>query len=935
METYRTFAASEPLPDRELAAARVVGQDELLDYLREPLTSALIDTVANHEDALRSVYQPAITHASTMVGLQDGDLGQVTSAILDRLRTNLGQQSATITSVLSQLPADARDLVLTSTNSDGSIVTPGGIAVSPAELESGRITHVYDAPRPPLANVYEPGQVNSYVPPPIGVPVSTPTVVPGSTVTVPTGSSSTGTPTSVTVSVDPCCPPPPCPEDTIRRAPPTVVGAPVEIPPAPVFGPPRGVVAPPGKWDTADKRLCQTVDSYVRAFAAVGGEVRQIIFAGLNMGADLSGFLARLRDVNVIGVVFGFVSEPAKVLQKVFQEVGKMVMDYGALFAGPNADALVGLYFTKGWIKVLNNAQLGINFIVTAQINLDVVPQQTLAIVDYLINYLHPVRVPEIGNIENLYLANEITYDEAVCLAKLQNTQEKEFARGARARRTSLSPDLEIKFWQQWREPGNVLAERLRRYGMIDSADQQRLIDLATLLPPPSDAIRFSNRDVFDPQKLGRNEMQAEFNQQVGLREMFDAIGLEKKEILTRDGRRLELDLPFLYYMASYEECSPTQVYEMLHRLRPNRVNRYPLPKPGGGNVFPAPVDINIVRSLLKEKDYNPIWRDRLAAISFRPIGNTDIKNMYRNAVFGPVRGVKGFDRTNPDEPKPLGQAEQELVERYLDFGYAPNDAAAKALLTATQVDASIGRAARNKAMSRICSAYKVGGFTYEQALQQLINAGLERADAIEFLGGCDLDMRIGDLKLAVGGVRKQFVAATISEQQARNLLRGYGVAAERIDTLLSTWRLYMTQTRRELSAQQIGQFWEEGIINLADARARLANLGFDPTAANMILNHVRLGALAKSEKERDRVLKAQEAEQRRLAAQRKQEAKEQAAAQDKRMTRFLAGRSEKNLKQWLAERVITEQEVRETFTARGWNPADIDRWLTTNRPKE
>lgn len=935
METYRTFAAQEPLPDKELAAARVVGQEELLDYLRQPIASALIDTVSNHEDALRSVYQPLVTNASAIVGFQQGDLDQVTGAIIDRLRTNLSQQGATLTSVLSQLPGDARNLVLTSNTGDGSIVTPGGMALSPAELASGTITHVYDPVRPPLANVYTPPTTPS-VPPNVtsGVPTTTPIYVPTPatppTVTATTTSGS-GCPAPV-VNVTVNCPP---------DSPPT---APTPTPPEPVdpTAAVRGafVARPPAvpalsKWDTADPKLCASVDVYLRAFAAVGGEVRNIIFAGLNMGADISGVFARLRDINIIGPVFGFLAEPAKILQQVFQSVGKMVMDYGALFAGPRADTLIGLYFTKGWIQTLNNAELGLNFIVTAKLTINVVPEQTLKIIDYLIKYLHPVEVPAIGEIEQLYLSTEIPYAEAVCLAAMQDRQEKEFARGARARRTKLSPDLEVKHWLQWRTDGNELAKRLSSYGMLFSEEQQRLIDLNYLLPPPSDAIRFSNRDVFDPNKLGLAEMRAEYNQQVGLQDLFSAIGLEKKTIKNQRGQQIELDLPFWYYIAAYEECSPTQVYEMFHRLRPNRLNRYGLANANGQVTFPKAVTLETVRSLLKEKDYNPIWRDRLAAIAFRPIGNTDIKNMYRNEVFGPLRGRKGFDLTDPDKPKPIGVAELEMRERYLDFGYNETDANSKALLTATQVESVAGRAARNKPMSRICSAYKIGGFTQEQAIAQLQGVGLSLNEAREFIGGCDLDMRIADLKYAVGGVKKQWLAGTISEAQARNLLRGYGVAQERIDKHLSTWQLYRTQVRRELSAQQIVQYWDEQIINLADARARLVNLGYDPTAANMMINHARLGALARSNKERDRVLKAQEAEARRLAAQRKAEIKEQETAQAKRMTRFLALQSEKNLKEWLKAGSISEVEIRETFTARGHKPADIERWLSTNRPKE
>lgn len=934
METFRTFAQSEPTPDAALASVRVNGQDELLDMLREPIVTALVDTVAGNEDALRSVYRPLVTRATALVGFQEGELNNVVDAILDRVRTSIGQQSAALSSVLGTLPADARQLVLTSEPMEASEPRIGDVALSPAERNQGTITHNYETVSPPLANLYPAGGSTQFVPtiPPTIPP--TVTAMPGSSVTVPPTSGSTATGSGVTVNVSACCPVPACPtvppdDAPTPRAGPLLAGAPVDVAPKPIE-----VFAPPLIWDTADKRLCATADQFVDAFARAGADVRNFIFTGLNMGADLMELVGRLRDINVIGPLFANISGPALVLRNVFQQMGRILMDYSLMFAGPRGDALVGLYFTRGLLLSLNNAKLGFNFVVTADVNLDVVPVQTLKLIDYLINYLHPVDVPHVPDIDQLYLSDVIDDVEAVCMSRMHGRQRSETLRQLKMRRTRLTPDIEVKHWLQQRTPRADLDKLLRTYGMTDAAERDRLVEMNVALPPPSDAIRFSNRDIFDPNKLGRKEMELEFQQQAGLREMFDAIGLEKKTIRTKDGKRLELDLPLMYYMASYEECSPTQVYEMLHRLRPNRVHLYPLARAGGGVDVPEAVSIETVRSLLKEKDYNPIWRNRLAAISFRAIGNTDIKNMYKRGVFGPVQGVRGFDRTDPAKPKPVGAAEIELRERYLDFGYSDNDAAAKAALTATEIDNALSLKGRTKAQNRICAGYKAGGFTYDQALTQLVNVGMDRKAAVEFLGGCDLDMRLTDLRLATNGVKKQWIAGTISEQQARSLLRGYGVSQERIDTNLNTWALYRTQTRRELTAQQIGSYWESGIINLADARARLVNLGYDVTAANMILNHVRMGQLAKSEKERDRLIKAREAEARRLEARSRADAKELKVAEEKRMVRFLALQSEKNFAAWLKAGQITEGEIRAAMTAKGANPEDIERWINTNRPK-
>ncbi len=934
METFRTMGDELPVADPELVSARVDGQQQLLDYVRQPIAGVAVLNTDAQEQMLSSVYKPMVATAKEWTNRQQEGLSVVTGVLRNDLGTQVATNGANLYGVVAALPADERERLLrvdpyTATGEPGDTATTN----TPTE-PSYTTTFGYDAPGPtvtyPSAGTIEPFTTigpTSTTPTPIPSPGPTPVPTPGPT--PPTTSTSGGCPEPcVTVNVN--CPTPPKPEpekeEPAKRDGGLVAGA---------FAA-HGVARPRkvGVWDTAAPGLCRTADEYVTAFGRIGREVRTTMNDALTVGADIFAFAQKLKPLGLLGIGFDAAVPILKTMESVLREMVKMTTEWGDMFGGVNGDALVGLYFCRGFVLSLNNAKLGINLVMTAEINIDLVPSQTLKILDYLISYLHPVDVPALGMVDTLYLNDEITFDEAVCLSKLNGRQRNETDRQIRTQRQKLTPDLEVRYWQRRRTVPGDLMDRLRQYGMLDPDDMKKLIEMAALLPPPSDAIRFALRDVFDPQKLGLAEMKAEFQQQVGLVEMMAASGIEKTEITTAAGKKMELDLPLLYFISSYEECSPTQVYKMLHRLRPNRVNRYPLPKPGGGVVLPAPVDISTVRSLLKEKDYNPIWRDRLAAISFRPIGNTDIKGMYRRGVFGPVRGVKGFDRTDPAKPKPVAPTEIELRERYLDFGYAEEDANAKALLTATQFDEADGAKKRNKAMARICKAYKVGGFSYDQALAQLQNADVERREAIDFLGGCDLDMRINDLSLAVAGVKKQYVNAVVSEQQARDLLRGYGVAQARIDTHITTWNLYRTNKQRELTAQQVMQFWEEGIVPLADARARLVNLGYDATAANMMLNHVRVGQAAKGQKEATRVARLRETEQRRLMSAAQKEQKEREQAQTRRMTRFLALQTEKNLAAWWKAGEITRGEVEAVLTAKGHNPEDIGRWVRTNDPE-
>ncbi len=949
METYKTFPQSNPVPDANLASARVDGQAEMLDAIRAPLVVDVLNRIDTQEAQLRNVYKPLINAAKAAVSRQQTDLDEVSDALQAALNSRVGQQAGMLASVMGSLPPDERVSALGPTLPPGTTPStdpnfpnppywnvpgePHPIMLPSGPTPSGFTTFTYEPPKvpplyprepvppepvPPVPPV-PPGPVPPVPPRPPGpTPVPVPPSVPGRTPTVITSTrTGDGCPAPV-VNVTVNCPtdePPTEPTEPTDGPRPRVAGWAARRPVAPLA------------WDTADKGVCKTVDAYVTEFARVGAEVREFMAKMLGGTADLLSVGQAIPNLPPFGTLIKPVKPVMEIFERVLRAMEKMIVDFGGAFGGPRADTLVGLYFVRGFLNSLNAARLGFNFILTAEISIDLVPVQTLKIVDYLIQYLHPVDVPALGTIDALYLADKIGIEEAVCLSAMNGRARKETIRQIDIGRQRLTPDLEVKYWLTRRAPRGVLEKTLREYGMTDFSEVSKLVELNKLLPPPSDAVRFSNRDVFDPNKLGLAEMRAEYAQQVGLQDLFNAVGLEKKTITTADGRNVELDLPFWYYIAAYEEASPTQGYEFLHRFRPNRVHRYPLPKAGGGVEFPEVTTIETIKALLKEKDYNPLWRKRLAAASFRLPGRIDIRNMYRRGVFGEPRGTKGMDRTRPSDPRPLGVAETELAERYQDLGMTPIDGNALTLLDTIEFDRLDGGPKRKKAMSRVCAAYKVGGFTQQQAEQQLTNVGLPLNDARDFIQGCDLDMRISDLKLAVGGVKKQWLAGVINEQQARDLLRQYGVVQPRVETLLSTWRLYRTNEHRELTAQQIGQFWEEGLINLADARARLLNLNFDLAAANMILNHVRIGALAKSEKEQARRLKAEQAD-------RERRARLLVSEEEKRMRRFLVLQSEKNLIAWWKAGNINREDVRAALVAKGSNPTDISRWLATNDPQ-
>jgi hypothetical protein len=389
-----------------------------------------------------------------------------------------------------------------------------------------------------------------------------------------------------------------------------------------------------------------------------------------------------------------------------------------------------------------------------------------------------------------------------------------------------------------------------------------------------------------------------------------------------------------LYQMASYEEVSPTQVYEMLHRLRPDRVVRYPLPDGRGGQVTPAPVDIGIVRSLLKEKDYNPIWRDRLAAISYRTLGRIDVKRIYLLGGFGKQLGEKGFDTSKPGEPVATGKTEKELVARFQDMGNSPLDASLQAWQAASDFDRSQGAKQNARHLRVICRMYSSGAIDRLEAVKRAEGVTKDLGEANRLADLCDAERADRDVREAIGGIRKQYLSGEVPEQTAKDWLRMIGVQAARIAQYVATWNMQFRKVDRAATVQQLRDWWREGILTRDEFVKRLENLSYSPEDVTRIVRVAELGELARSTKERQRIIDAQERERRRLAGEAERRRKDRERAEARRLSKFLAGRSDKNIIAWWKEGLITREEVQSTLILREMAEVDVERWLTVNDPE-
>lgn len=414
-------------------------------------------------------------------------------------------------------------------------------------------------------------------------------------------------------------------------------------------------------------------------------------------------------------------------------------------------------------------------------------------------------------------------------------------------------PEAQLIEWmfrtgKAWEE----IREELIRRGWNEK-DVDRLGEIIAVLPPISDVIRFAVRDVYNEavvRKYGYDEDLPE----AFLREAA------KRGLKEEDARA--------YWRAHWELPSVSQVFEMFHRLRPGRV------------PDDIVVDRDTMEEMLRIADIPAYWRRRLIAISYNPITRVDVRRMYRLGV---------IDR-------------KEVEERYLDLGYAPEDAKALADFTVKYElteGASLIDEVTDRTRRAIEGAYARGKIDRAKAMELLTKLKIPAELANALLDVADLERsfrvqpeqeEVAEREIAVGLVREGYRLGVISRDQARSLLLSLDYGPERADYILNVEDY---RRRRQIVEEKIDLAvtkFVERIIDEDKFIAELHQLDLSAEEIDLIVERARI-------------------------------------ARAKRIKKL----PEATLARLLRQGVITEEEYAEELRALGYQEKQI-RWLLQSR---
>jgi len=322
----------------------------------------------------------------------------------------------------------------------------------------------------------------------------------------------------------------------------------------------------------------------------------------------------------------------------------------------------------------------------------------------------------------------------------------------------------------------------LKEHGLNDK-EIDILKKLSYAYPSPTDFIRFAVREVFTDDKDTLEALRAEFPENIV--EYAEKAGMKK-------------DVLMWYWMAHWELPSPTQVYEMLHRLNPDVLSvRGKAYEEMGLDVEQLKTDIETVKFFLKQADYDKRWRQRLLAISYNPLTRVDLRRVYELGLID----------------------DNEVVARLMEVGYTKADAE---LLLNFYKSLKVG-AEKDLTKSEILRLFRYGEITQEECLSMLMDLGYDESEA-NFIISLEIAKEIEDeIDDIIDTLTEKFVWGEITEKEFVEELDKLGIKATRRDKIIEKARRRKERMVRMPTKEDIIKWYNSKLIDEDKARELLS----------------------------------------------------------------------------------------------------------------
>lgn len=579
----------------------------------------------------------------------------------------------------------------------------------------------------------------------------------------------------------------------------------------------------------------------------------------------------------------------------------------------------------------------------------------TLRVLSYEANALMPIEIPGADELVNAALNGFIDGPSAVNLLKRQGIKVKEWNEklwnyaknqtplgeldlnpqyiryvtdlwGSVIRNRLYTPSIdECGFLLRRKlitEPlyNYMVAKQCNNNDMMANAWKQSTYEI----PGPQDLVRFAVREAYNPELItlfGYNkEVPVEVLPWMEKQGYGGTTGLSIPPGGTdgdnnpRLGDATWLDL---YWWSHWELPSLTQGYEMLHRLYPSS-DFGPSPLANDRTRF-TPEELE---KLQKAQDIPEYWRQKLQAVSYRPIHKADGEYMYEWGLI----------------------TQTQLYHIFRQEGYSDNDCKLLISMTDLRRKQNLKIDPGQQSLQYVCEYYKLGLVSEQDAITMLQKSGYNADDTSAFIAKCKLEIKGETVKSTIKTLEQAYYRGIYSYEEIRIELLKNGLNPVVTDYWLVRWKYNRDIRYKPASAKQNLTAFKNGVLTEANLVSRLFNLGYDGNSINImvanqksIMMQAQIAALQKQAKALAQQKKAAAAEQakaaKKAAKKQQDDAKIVTNQANKRLRAFIRTSSDANIKAWYKDKLITLWELYYRLFYKGYIIADAEKWVTANFP--
>jgi hypothetical protein len=451
------------------------------------------------------------------------------------------------------------------------------------------------------------------------------------------------------------------------------------------------------------------------------------------------------------------------------------------------------------------------------------------------------IRLPEPDDIIRAY-AHGLVDDRAAELAlRRRGVKLDDWLPYIQAHSSTVGASEAIEYGKRLGGDRDQLDALLLRSGVSDAGQRDMMLSLYQKLPTRADVNLWLQRNVFDQAYV------TDFRLDEGFDERFWA---RFSTVLEAGGWTREYS--YLDYAAHWVVPATGQLAEMVQRLRPGRVDP--------SLVYTA----GDYERTLAEQDYAPYYRQRLLAISYRPLPIRFLRAAYQTDTLTKQGVAEAYqDQGYSAETARFMADTEEVIKARARAGQSRGwtpQALAKAYING-QVDAGtvglnmqalgfttletqrmLERAtaeyqgalaqrgaayARSSSVRGVLAGFRAGTVSAGRAEATLVTLGWDADSAAAALQSTELVERAQLASRAVAALRRAFLRGEIGLADAQNTLTAAGLDVTRVSQLTSLWPLELSPARKHISAGQIRKGVLSGLLSTDQARAALERLGY------------------------------------------------------------------------------------------------------------